>query len=114
MGSYRGFVGNTPMSFDGPGIPDRARADRQGIVAVRSNEGKAAKAFIDKINTLAFSEHMFAEMLLALGGQALTPRIMAIVKAIIRNLAGYYDFGHVTNETVDAKRLMDTLDHYGM
>jgi hypothetical protein len=113
---YTGF-GGLGNNQGGPhrAIPEPgARVTNQGITALRSDEGKAAKAFIDKINSFSFNEALFAEMVLALGGMALTPRIMRIVKALIRSLGGAYDDGNVNAETIEARRLMDTLDHYGM
>lgn len=84
------------------------------IASPRSIEGKAAKVFIDKTNVLVFDETIFAEMILAIGGQGMQPRVMEIVKALIRNLAREYDNGVINAATVEARRLMDTMENYNM
>ena len=110
-------MGGLGSNSGGPHRPTpdtRATLSGQGITAVRSTEGKAAKAFVDKMNVMVFNEAIFAELVIAIGGDAMTPRVMEIVKALIRNLADSYDCGIVNAATIEAKRLLDTMEHYRM
>lgn len=105
-------------NFDGGMYQHRvepsATISGQGMSAIRSTEGKVARMFIEKTNLMYFDADTFAEIALVLGGQPMQPRLMAIVKALIRNLAQDYDLGVVNDATIEAKRLMDTMEHYKM
>lgn len=84
------------------------------IAPTRSNEGKVARAFVDKTNVLVFNSELFARMVMAYGGQGMQDRTLDIAKAFIRALADQYDVGIVNDATVDAKRLLDTMAVYKM
>lgn len=107
MSYYSG--GETDSGYRDPGV----RFVSDGPISPRSTEGKAAKKFLDLIGTLEFNAALFAYMVTQTGG-AIEKRVMAIVKALIRSYAAQWDNGHTSETAMEAKRLADTLDTFGM
>lgn len=106
--------GGHQQNWQGEPAPESARLSGRAIASPRTDEGKFAKTFIAKTNLITFDPTAFAIMVNAIGGQQMQPRVMEIVKAMIRNLSDAYDAGIVNSATVDAKRLADTMDRWQM
>lgn len=88
------------------------RLSGDSVVSPRSDEAKAAKRFLDTLNSLTFNSAVFGISLVNLGGKALRPRIMQAVESIVEAMAGQYDVGDVDNDTVKAKRILEAMQVY--
>jgi len=108
---YSGFHGNTPFSFNrqaAPGVtPDSSPRSGTEI-------SKAGKAFVKALDSLSFDANIFAYYVVSHCRGVLRKRLMAVVFAFIRSLSERYDVGDMDDETMNAKRLMDTMATYGM
>jgi hypothetical protein len=106
-----GFVGNRPFTTNNRTIPTTTPGRGPGQLDA---SGKAGKAFLKAIDTLSFDANIFAYYLVSQCRGILRKRLMAVVFAIIRSLCDNYDMGDIDDETMNAKRLMDTMALYGM
>lgn len=105
-----GFNGNAPASQNG-NQPSTVPGGGPGGM---DSSGKAGKAFVKAIDSLSFDARVFAYYVVSVGGKALRKRILDVVFAIVRTLGDAYDSGDMDNETTQAKRLIDTMELYGM
>lgn len=108
---YSGFNGNTPINFGRRNEPSATptRSPRSG-----DDTSKAGKAFVKAIGNLSFDTNAFAYYVVLTSRGALRKRLMQVVFAIIRSLSDHYDTGDMDDETMNAKRLMDTMALFGM
>jgi hypothetical protein len=84
------------------------------VSRAQSIEGKTANKFIAGIECISFNPIAFGYILVNAAPRVLHDRIMAAAKSIITSMADQYDAGVCNDATMDAKRLQDTMNLYGM
>lgn len=90
----------------------RVSRDMPPSDSAMSECGKEAKRFGKAIASYAFNPSVFAYALVQFGGAAMYPRIMEVMKAVIGILARYYDAGEITDATMEAKRIQESIDKF--
>jgi hypothetical protein len=88
--------------------PDRAPSGRLDAA------GKAGKAFVKALGSLSFDANLFAYYVVSHARGALRRRVMSVVFALVKTFADAYDHGDMDEDTMNAKRLTDTMALYHM
>jgi len=106
--------GNRNNGFNGAVRPGSNPTRPDSIPRQMDSTGKAGKALVKAMDSLTFDANIFAYYVVSQCRGILRKRLMAVVFAIIRSLSDHYDVGDMDDETMNAKRLMDTMALYGM
>lgn len=106
-----GSVGGTPIWRNDD--PNPGVQLGEGPAALQGVTGKAAKKFIESLDSMSFNPVIFG-YIIATSNEFIQRRIMSVVRHIIIALANSYDHGNMTDTTRNARRLKDTIDAFQM